>query len=81
MTEVNRRNSQADSDDEAVVSCLGNVLSKSLESLKSVQTFHCNYVDHEVLMTPSGSQQRVTNGSWGHLVKLGRKIWAAKGEA
>lgn len=44
------------SDDEAMVSCLGNILSKSLKSLKSVQTFHCNYVDHEVLMTPSGCQ-------------------------
>lgn len=54
VTEINSSNSQTSSDDEVTVSCLGNFLSKPLESLKSAQTFHCNYVDHEVLMTPSG---------------------------
>lgn len=73
MTEVNRNSSQTGSDDDAQASCLGTILSKSLESVKSVPSRPRNDVFHEIPMTPSGSQERVTNGSWGHLAKLGRQ--------
>lgn len=47
---------EASSEDAAMATCLGNILSKSLEWLTSVQTFHCDNVDREVLTTPSGLQ-------------------------
>lgn len=56
MTEVSERNSPTSPDEEAMVGCLGKVLSESLESVKSEQTFHCDYVGHAVLMLPGGPQ-------------------------
>lgn len=68
------------SDEQAMVCHLGNIfwVSKSLESLKSVHTFHCNYVNHDNLMTPGGPQSRVTNSAQRHLVELEREIRATK---